>query len=274
MPSARHALVRLVALAVVFAPSLAAASTLDPQDRRFVSVEVLKADAEDEFASGLSSAWQIEAGIPLENDAILELTAPFAYATPDGGDTDHRSFTVGNPGVRIRRGGPGERFGYDFTVRAPFSNGDAFVPTLQGLRSVLVDEPERFVVDVLPATLGVTGDWPLVGDTVFLRGRLEGSLWIDTGDREDATELYVRPTLGVLIRGDAATARLALRAAHWLTADGSASFDDATQQEAVLDVEFEGQSVRPAATVRVSLDDDLDPLAQLVFGLRITVLRD
>ena len=253
----------------------AAAQPLDPIDGRFVAFEVLKPNADDEFTTGLSSAWKFTAGLPLEGGGTLELEVPFAYAALDRAEfEDDGSFAIGNPALRIRSHSSGGGLHTDLTVRPPVADADEPVAVLQGLRAAAVDEPERFVVDYVTATIGSGGSLTLAREGLALFGRIEGSLWIDTGERDDRTEVFLRPTLGFAFHGESVTARLAARADHQLTASGDVDFADATVQEAFVEVELRAGRFRPGLMASMSLDEDLDVLARTVLGLRLTVGLD
>lgn len=175
------------------------------------------------------------------------------------------STTIGNPYLGLEFGPAEQGFSGELGLNFPTaSEDDDLVASLSGVFSD-VDRWESFFPSIVPVTAAANYRH-VSADRLLVRGRLGSSLWIPEHDGD--VEMFLLHGIWLGYEGRSARVAGGWSGRTLVTDEGVFGEDNVYHQLSVV-ADFGSWQVRPGASLRVPLNNDLDDIVGVTFGIHM-----
>jgi hypothetical protein len=240
---------------------------LTPDQKSEIYLEILKPDFEGETNIGfLTTSWYLGARYQASSKVILVGEVPVAYYKRES----ISEITLGNLYIGVEEVLSKHGFFGEAGLRFPMLSAEADDPArITGFFSDL-DRWEAYLEETV-SILGMV-NWRGAHDSgVGLRFRLGPSLWIPTKQGDRTTEWHLLYAGQLFWKGKHLSAMGGVSGRAWIT-ESEGTFDERTWHQLVFMLNVLTPRVRPGIRFQIPLDEDLQDLLDLVWGVQIEVI--
>jgi hypothetical protein len=251
----------------VFAQSI----WLDQSKNKTIAFEFLKPDFDSgEELTFLTSAMFLSGRFATSEK--LYLVGEISFANYGGEGYSGESYTesaFGNPYLGLEFYNQNKSISGEFGFRLPMAPKDENQSALMiGFLTDFVERAEAFVPETIPFNLFL--NYRSVNESNFgykVRGGITG--WIPSGDR-DENEWFLVYTLQGGYQTEQVNILLGISGRYWLSRE-NVEFSDSIFHQFVVTTNFNIESVRPGLILKLPLNENLQDMIDLVFGVSLAV---
>jgi hypothetical protein len=240
---------------------------LDRSADKAITLEILKPSfADEEGITFSTSAWFLTGRFAVGNTISLVGQIPFAIYGRDYNGSSESENAFGNIYAGIEIHGQNTPVFGEIGVYLPTapSEGDATSALFSGCA-------ETFLIEATSIS-GMVNYYQQNPGGLLLHFRGGPSIWIDTGDNSDETEVYLLYAAQVGYAAPKFELLTGFTGRWWLSAgDATDNFGEASFHQIGFAANIALGNFRPGATLRVPIDEDYSDIMDFVFGLTLGI---
>jgi hypothetical protein len=248
---------------------------LDRSTDKAITLEILKPNfSNGEGITFSTSAWFLTGRFAVGNTISVVGQIPYAYYGFDYNGSSESQDAFGNiyAGMEIHgRNSPvfGEIGVYLPT--APNWDNESFAAAFLGIYTDLVDRAEAYSPEVTPVC-GMINYYQKSAGGLVLHFRSGPSVWLDTGDNSDETELYLLYAAQVGYAAPKVELLAGFSGRWWLSSgDAAENIGEKTWHQLGFAGNIGLGNFRPGIILRVPIDEDYSDVIDFVFGLTLGI---